>query len=200
MGDSRNRQKPPIDKKSIRKRLESARERQALVRLRRWIPESDQLEGFVVARSRHWVLLAVLSDRITLDGWTAVRLKDVQAVTIYPEKDCFEIKALQARQMWPPVAPEPLDLTAVTELLRSASTVVPMVGVFREFDRPDVCWIGAPIGVTDSVLSLLEVNVAGGWARKPRSFDVDDITRVDLGGGYEEALALVAGPPPATSR
>jgi hypothetical protein len=196
MGDAKTRKKPPIDKQAIRARIADAQQRQALVRVRRWIPDADQREGFVVATSRRWVLLATLSDRITLDGWTALRVKDVQAVTVDPEEDCFEVRALQARGQWPPRPADGLDLSALPDLLRSAAAVEPMVSVYREFERPDACWIGAPLDVSDSVLSLLEVNVAGGWARKPRRFDLDDITRVDLGGGYEEALSLVAGPPP----
>jgi hypothetical protein len=197
MGRPTKRTKPPIDKRAIRSRLADAHQRQALVRVRRWIADSDQREGFVVAVNRRWFLLATLSDRITLDGWSALRVKDVQAVTVYPEEDCFEVKALQARGQWPPSTAEALDMAELPDLLRSAPAVAPLLGVFREFERPDVCWIGAPLDVSDSVLSLLEVNVAGGWARKPRRFDLDDITRVDLGGGYEEALALVAGPPPS---
>lgn len=67
---------------------------------------------------------------------------------------------------------------------------------FDEFDRPDVCWIGALTSVDESMVKLLKVNTRGGWARKPRTFDPRDLTRIDVGGGYEEALSLVAGPPP----
>jgi hypothetical protein len=72
-----------------------------------------------------------------------------------------------------------------------------MVSVFDEFDRPAVCWIGAVKSVDESKLRLLEVNTRGGWARRPRTFDPADVTRIDFGGGYEEALHLVAGSPPA---
>lgn len=197
MGDSKKPKKPPIDKKAIRSRIDDAQSRQALVRVRRWIPYSHQLEGFVVATSPRWFVLAVLSDQIAFNGWTALRIKDVQAVTVYPEEDCFEIRALKARVQWPPSAPAGIDLSTAPDVLRSASTVGPLISIHREFERPDVCWIGEVTRLADSRLSLLEVNVAGGWARTPRRFDVDDITRVDFGGGYEEALSLVAGPPPS---
>jgi hypothetical protein len=51
--------------------------------------------------------------------------------------------------------------------------------------------------VDASKLRLLEVSTRGGWGRKPRTFDPADVTRLDFGGGYEQALSLVAGSPPA---
>jgi hypothetical protein len=191
--------KPPIDKKAVLARLEHAQTEQLLVRLRRWIPDADRLEGFVVGIGAEWVALQRLSDRIAFDGWQLVRRKDIQSVTIEPDPDCFEITALRARDLWPPTAPElDLDLDdtvgAITTASRAAAT---MLSVHVELDRPDVCWIGAVTSVDERLLRLLEVNTHGGWARRSRTFDPADVTRLDLGGGYEEALLLVAGPPPS---
>ena len=130
--------------------------------------------------------------RVALDGWVGVRLEDIQSVTRFPVEDCFEIKALQAREQWPPRPPDGMALEGTEDLLRTAKHQGPMVSVFREFERPNVCWIGSVRKIEGDTVSLLEVNVAGGWARKPRLFDLDDITRIEFGGGYEEALGLVA--------
>lgn len=190
--------KPPIDKKAVLARLEHAQERRLLVSVRRWIPGADRLEGFVVAIGDKWVALQRLSDRIAFDGWQLLRLKDIQAVSTNPDPDCFEVKALKARALWPPTKPD-VDLDHVVGALRTVSAATPMVSVFDEFDRPDVCAIGAVRSVDESSLRLLEVNVRGGWARKASFHDPADITRLDFGGGYEEALSLVAGSPPAES-
>ncbi len=123
-------------------------------------------------------------------------MKDIQAVSIVPDPECFEVKALKARSLWPPSAPE-LSLDDVVKAVDSASAATAMVSVFDEFDRPAACWIGDVTSLDDSKLHLLEVNTRGGWARKPRTFDPADVTRIDFGGGYEEALSLVAGSPPA---
>lgn len=112
-----------------------------------------------------------------------------------PDPQCFEIKALKACGQWPPTVPE-LNLDDAVGVLTSWSGAATMVSVFDEFDRPDVCWIGAVVSVDESTLRLLEVNTRGGWARRPRTFDPDDVTRLGLGGGYEKALQPVAGPPP----
>jgi hypothetical protein len=177
-------------------RLKRAESDRALVVVHRWIPNSDRVSGFVVGMSNSWILLAALNDRIELDGWKAVRREDIQSVTRIPTKNCFEIRALKARSMWPPVRPKPLRLRSVRDVLRMGSTAGPMIAIQREFERPDVAWIGAVRKIGKETLVLLEVNVEGGWARKPRRFDLDDITEVDFGGGYEEALSLVAGPAP----
>lgn len=188
--------KPPIDNTPLVARLEHAQRDQLLVHVRRWIPRSDGLEGFVVAVGKKWVALQRLSDRIAFDGWILLRIKDIQAVSKDPDPDCFEVRAVKARQEWPPTAPD-LDLGSAVGALTSSSMAAPMVSVFDEFDRPDACWIGAVISIDESRMRLLEVNTRGGWARKPRTFDPADVTRLDFGGGYEEALHLVAGHPPA---
>ncbi len=193
---SGKRKKPPIDNEAVLTRLALAQQNQLLVTVRRWIPDADRLEGFVVGLGQRWVALQGLSDRIALDGWHLLRVKDIQAVSIDPDPDCFEVKALKARSLWPPSAPE-LALDDVVSAVESASTATAMVSVFDEFDRPGACWIGEVTSLDDAKLRLLEVNTRGGWARKPRTFDPADVTRIDFGGGYEEALRLVAGSPPA---
>ena len=176
-------------------RLARAQAEGLLVRVRRSLPDADVLDGFVVAVRTEWLALARLSDRIELDGWTLLRSADVRAVKLEPDPDCFEIRALRARGQWPPADPGvPLDDTAGAVLAAGASQR--LVALHRELDRPDVAWIGAVLGVEASTLSLLEVGVRADWASQPRRFDLDDVTRVDFGGGYEEALALVAGPAP----
>ena len=188
--------KPPIEKKAVGARLAHAQQHRLLVTVRRWIPDADRLDGFVVGIGQKWVVVQRLTDRITFDGWYVIRLKDIQAVSLDPDPDCFEVTALKVRALWPPTAPG-VDLDDVVGLLTSASSAAAMLSVFDEFARPDVCWIGVVTSVDGSTLRLLEVTTRGGWARRPRTFDPADVTRLDFGGGYEEALGLVAGPPPA---
>lgn len=176
-------------------RLERALADRLLVRVRRSIPDADVLDGFVVGIGRKWVALARLSDRVELDGWTLLRLSDVHSVKITPDPECFAIRALRLREQWPPPAVE-VDLDDDAGAVEGAAGSRPMVAVRCEWDRSDVCWIGSVRSVKGSTLSLLEVGVEAEWASKARRFDLDDITRLDFGGGYEEALALVAGPAP----
>lgn len=188
--------KPPIDKKAVRARLQFAQENQLRVRVRRWIPKADRLDGFVVGVGTTWLAMQPLSDRVTFDGWRLARLKDVQAVSIDPDPDRFEIKALKARGLWPPTVPD-VTLDDVVGALETAAAAAPLVTVHDEFDRPDVCWVGAVQSVAPRALRLLKVGPSGDWHRRVSTFDPEDITRIEFGGGYEEALHLVAGPPPS---
>ena len=192
---SKKAKKPPIQKKKLLARLERAQEQRLFISVRRWIPNSDRIDGFVVGIGAKWVAIANLGSGIHLDGWCLLRIKDIQSVYFEPEPDCFEVKALQAREEWPPVAP-PIDLDSSVGVITSTSAATVMLSVHVEFDRPDICWVGSITAVNQETFELLEVSTRASWNRGPRPVDFDDLTRVDFGAGYEEALSLVAGPPP----
>ncbi|GMA86021.1 hypothetical protein GCM10025868_12710 [Angustibacter aerolatus] len=88
------------------------------------------------------------------------------------------------------------SLDGVRGVLRTASRSAPLVTVLVEWDEPDRCWIGAVERIGKRVLSLREVDPGGRWKRHRSKFDLEDVTRVDWGDAYNEALLLVAGPPP----
>jgi hypothetical protein len=177
-------------------KLQRAHDEQLLVRVRRWIPRANRLDGCVVGIGTTWVALHRLSDRVAFDGWQLIRLKDIQAVSTEPGNDCFETKALQARSLWPPTPPA-VELDNTVGMIATAATAGPMVSLFDEFAYPDICWIGVPGSIDEVEVRLIEVGPQADWKRKPRRFSIEDITRLDVGGGYEEALHLVAGPPPS---
>lgn len=187
--------KPATDTGLVLDRLARARDTHQPVGVRRWIAGADRVDGFVTGIGAAWVALAKLDDGLRADGWSVLRLGDIKSVSIDPDPDCFEVKALRARSLWPPT-PTDVALDEVVALLRSAARADSVTTVFVEDDRPGVCWIGAVLSVDEQTLRLLEIDPQGEWRRKPRAFDLQDITRIDFGGGYEEALRLVAGPPP----
>lgn len=75
----------------------------------------------MAAWASRWVLLARISNAITFNGWTALRVSDIQAITIIPAEDCFKVNALKVRGTWPTVCPESVDLSDVSALLASVS-------------------------------------------------------------------------------
>lgn len=187
--------KTPTDISLVLDRLSRAFDTHQPVGVRRWIAGSERVDGFVTGVGAAWVALAKLDDQVLPDGWSLLRLRDIKSISIDPDPDCFEIKALRARNLWPPT-PTDVALDDVAALIRSAARAEPVITVFVEDDRPHICWIGSVMSLGERTLRLLEIDTQGEWRRKPRAIDLEDITRIEFGGGYEEALRLVAGPPP----
>lgn len=190
---SKKPKKPPIEKESVLARLERGRDEQLFVSVRRWIPDSERIDGFVLAIGEKWVALASL-DGIRLDGWCLLRLKDIQAVSIDP--DSLATNVLKAREQWPPPGAD-VSLDDVVLALRSASEAAPLISIMVEFDRSDIMWVGSVTEIGKDSLRFLEVSTQAAWQIKPRAIDLEDVTRIEFGGFYEEGLALVVGPRPA---
>lgn len=170
-------------------------ESRALVRLSRSIRCADPVDGFVVGIGEKWVLLAELDPNIDLNGFCAVRRADITKVSVRGGSDSFVPRALQARGQWPP-QPAAVNLDDVSELIRTAADLAPLVTLHIEADNPDVCFIGRPARVTIRNLHLLDIDPQAQWSHRTRKFRHASLTRVEFGGRYEEALVLVGGPAP----
>jgi hypothetical protein len=88
-----------------------------------------------------------------------------------------------------------INLATIEELLISASRAFPLVTIHREEFDPDVCYIGRVVAVVGGELRLLEIGPDATWDLEPTSYYVNEITHVNFGGDYEDALYLVGGEP-----
>ena len=179
----------------IRGQLERAAQDQHLVRVSRAIKGSDDMDGSVIALSDAWVLLAVLAPRIDLDGYAALRIHDIAKVTRRGGEDSFVVRALQARGEWPPQIVD-INLEGLPAIIASAAEIAALVTLHLEATDPDVCYIGRPVKLTNKQVHLLDITPSARWRDQPRKWPLTDVTRVEIGGRYEQALALVGGPPP----
>jgi len=176
------------------KRLERAARTGALVRVRRSVDGGERLEGFVVAATGGWTLLARCVD-LGLDGWTAVRTADVVKVRQRGDESSLAVRALGARGQWPVRVPEwPVQLDGLPELLAVVGEVFGLVSLHLERQVAQACWIGAVAELRAKSLRLHEVDPEARWHAVPTKFRYRDITRVDFGGRYEETLREFAGP------
>jgi hypothetical protein len=83
----------------------------------------------------------------------------------------------------------------IESLLLSAGKAFPLVTIHREQVDPDVCCIGQVQGVSRGRVSLLEIGPDAVWEDTPEEYRIKEITRVNFGGDYEDALHLVGGEP-----
>jgi hypothetical protein len=170
--------------------LAEAQESGACARIRRVYDDLLGLDGFVAAVGRSWLLLALVDEGIRLDGWSAVRVGDVAEAVVSP-RDEFVRSALELRGELPLLPAPRLKLDSVRRLLQSLSEVT-LITVMTERAGPFACAIGRIVEIGQRELLLLEIDPRAEWEKTPTRIDLASITRVDHGGSYEQALALVA--------
>ena len=157
--------------------------------------EKSSIRGYVLDVGPKFFLLALVNDRLWFDGFECFRVQDVQDVRQDPYA-AFAEAALRKRGERMPEKPH-VSLQRMDELLASAGRAFPLVAIHREVVDPNTCWIGRVRHVTGGSVSLLRIDPAAQWIREPANFRLREITRVNFGGDYEDALHLVGGEPPA---
>jgi hypothetical protein len=172
--------------------LQDAQRRKQLVQLSRRF-EDMPIRGYVLAIGPSFFLIAIVSDRIRFDGFECFRLADLLKVNADPNIHFVET-ALRKRRERMPQKPS-VRVTSICELLRTAARAFPLITIHREEVDPTVCWIGRVCSVSKDQLSLLEINPDATWEKSPATYPLDEITRVNFAGDYENALHLVATEP-----
>jgi len=172
------------------KRLSETLAHGQLVRIDRQPMEEDMLDGYVVGTSEKFVLLHVLDPNMYLNGYSAIRVDDIKRYRVLEDNDFFANKALELREQFPKPL-QKLSLFDLRSLIETANRLYPIITIHREKMDNTVCFIGKVAKLTDKTLSLYEISPSAKWERTRRYY-FRDITKVDFGGGYEEALWLVA--------
>ena len=175
-------------------RLAFALRKKLLMRFTRPL-EPGFVKGYVLDIGPRFLLVALVRDNVWLNGFQCFRLSDVRNVQAPDLYISFVEAALKKRGQRLPRKP-PVSMDSLEELLLTANRAFPLATIHREKVDPDVCNIGRVIGLTKGRLSLLEIGPDAKWDENPTEFRLSEITRVDFGGDYEEALHLVGGAPP----
>lgn len=188
----RNMQKSKGAATSIRERLALAG-KDVLVQFTRSVEEGS-VEGYVLATGPRFFLLALVEDNARFNGFQCLRLQDVRNLQVPAKHARFIKAALKVRGERRPRLPS-VVVDSVQEILRTAGRAFPLITIHRETVTPEVCHIGRVATVSDSQVSLLEIGPDADWDDETTSYRTREITRVDFGGIYEEALWQVGGPP-----
>jgi len=169
--------------------LSDALRERCLVRFRRRFEES-RVHGYVLDIGPKFFLLSLVSDRFWFDGFECFRKTDVRELKVDPYAR-FAEAALKKRGERIPKKPR-LDLTDIAKLLITANKAFPLT-ISREQIDPEVCWIGRVVGIEQGRVALLQIGPDAKWDKKPNEYRLNEITRVNFGGDYENALHLVGG-------
>jgi hypothetical protein len=175
---------------SIRWTIRAALAQDHLLRIYRAEIENGWSTGYVVGIGPVFFALQLVDNACRFDGYLCLRYADVTGCETDPHAD-FITKALAARGLTRSDAPA-IDLSSLETLLHSAGAAFPLVTIHIEDVDEEVCYIGRVAKVTAKQLILHEVDPDGSWETSPSHYNLGDVTRVDFGGAYEEALWLIA--------
>jgi hypothetical protein len=169
--------------------LEAAHQRAVLVRITRSF-ESGHVDGYVEAIGATFFMMLVIGDGIRYGGFQVFRRADV--VSLQPSPHAAFVEAALALRGLERPRVDAIDVSTLMGVLASASQAYPLVAIHCEAADPDVCHIGRVVAVDETELTLHEITPDATWEEEPSTHVLHTITRVDFGGPYEEALALVA--------
>jgi hypothetical protein len=181
-----------------RSQLASARRDKVIVRFTRPF-EQGSVKGYVIDIGPEFFLVALVSDAIRFNGFQCFRVSDVRQLRVPAKYAAFTEAALKKRGERIPRKPH-VVVSSLPKLLLTANRAFPLITIHREKVDPDVCQIGRVVDVGNGRVSLLEIGPDAAWDDKPETYRLSEITRVDFGGDYEEALYLVGGLPRTNKR
>ncbi len=175
----------------IREKVTVASRSDSGIRIYRAQIDSDWLHGRVVAIGAQFFAIELVSDAIYLDGYVCLRYTDVSEIEMPDPSWSFIEKALslRAQRTHDKIS---LNCTSVETVLRSIPANFGLISITRDKVDSDSCYIGKIRGLTNDSVSLSTINPEAKWDSEPMTIKLADVTRVDFGGAYEEALELVA--------
>ncbi|MBJ7538877.1 hypothetical protein [Marinomonas transparens] len=170
--------------------LEKARTRNNVVRIFREELDGPEswTDGFVVAANEEMVLLQLVDDSVRLNGYQVLFLEDISDFAHPAPFNDFQKKVLALRGE-KVVDPE-VDLDDLAVLLIDISEEFGLVTLHREEVEPDSCEIGRVVRADAVTYELEEIGSDARWFDDTFEYDLYDITRIEFGGAYEDALLL----------
>jgi len=162
-----------------------------LFEVRSAIKGAGNTVGFVVGFSDDLLLFHVLdTDTFRLNGYSAIRTADMKDYRDFNKDNFWQNRAARHFKL-SPVRPAGISLTSVPELLATISERYLLITIHPERSKPGICYIGPLLSMTEATFTIDDLDCNAEWTG-PRRFKFSDVTRVDFGGRYQEALAVTA--------
>lgn len=158
-------------------------------------PVTDHsLRGFVVQANRRFVLLNVIDDSFFLNGFSIFPTDTICRFRVVENRRADMIRYVLT-QRYPEGYPQrPLFDTGELKdfsFLERVHGGYPIITVFREEIDDTVCAVGRVERIKRKSFRLEAMDVDAGWDDVEK-FRYRDVTRIDFGGHYEEALWMYA--------
>ena len=162
-----------------------------LCQVKRRIKNVGSTTGFVVDFSHSLILFHTLDmDTFRLNGYTVLRGEDISQYRFFTKPEYWQLRAVRHFRL-SPIRPAGISVSSFPELLTSVAGHYPLITCHPEKKKPDVCYIGTLVSMTEHTFTIEDLDSNGEWSGA-RRMKFSDVTKIDFGGGYEEALAATA--------
>lgn len=150
-----------------------------------------RISGYVVDVSESLILLQRFDwDTFQLNGYSVICSDDIASYRFFDKKKYWQFRAIQHLKL-KPKAPAGISASSLPVLLKSAAKIFPLLTIHRDKINNEVCYIGKLTAVSHKTFTIEDLNCNAEWTGS-RQFRFADVTMVDFGGGYENALAATA--------
>ena len=137
-----------------------------------------------------FLVMQVVDESFHLDGYSVLPIEDIDRYRVAEEQDDMTRYVLINRY-----GPEYLDSTVIEQMnledfsfLKQVHKHYPLISVHRGYISDTKFSVGRIVRVEEDFSLLHEVSTEACWIDGLMKFDYDDVTRIDFGGAYEEAL------------
>jgi hypothetical protein len=124
-----------------------------------------------------------------LNGWAVLRNSDIRRYRAIPEGD-FLARAIHLQKIRPAI-PKGLAIGSLREAAESAGAKFPLLTVYRERIKKDVCYVGKFERASQRALTMREISPQAEWEDE-ETFELRDITKLEFDGTYERLLYALA--------
>jgi hypothetical protein len=150
-----------------------------------------KISGFVVDFSKSLILLQRFDwNTFQLNGYSVIHCEDIASYRFFHKNEYWQFRAIRKFKLKPKI-PAGISVSSLPSLLESVAKVFPLVTIHRDKINDQVCYIGKLTSVSQKTFTIEDLNCNAEWTG-PRQFKFSDVTLVDFGGGYENALAVAA--------
>jgi len=177
--------------KSIVEALRSAQADVAPVDVvRAGLRRSETISGYIVGVGNDWVIVAATAQVVYLDGWEVLRIRDITKVDTAGKKARRYIDGAIVALGTPPSRPASLTVSdgSPKNVLCGVLESAEIVAVHSEKKYPGAVWIGHFLGHRGKKFGLRCIDSTGIWEHDERVFALAEISRVTIGGRYNDAL------------
>jgi hypothetical protein len=155
----------------------------------------EPIAGFINGYSAKLIMLNRFDwSTFKLDGYTVLRVKDIKTQRFFSHNSSWAKKAIRKLKIQPQMLPE-ISVESWSEVVRIGTQYFPLITLHCEIAYPNECYIGHLLEITSKRIVIDNLDTKAKWTG-PRTFELNQITRIDYGSGYETALAAVAASRP----